>query len=157
MLPYVCFLRWVKFCSGGFIQVFFIWRLKKLSLVKLDRWSSYRVTAVWKFAWADSALVVLDELSSYRGGCLNSLECSIKCYWSKKIHFSLCVFLVTNFHNGISKLIFLVVLFSLYILYNIYWNKDRHISYRPSIFRLLDLFGIRRPPLRPRPPALLFC
>ena len=135
----------------------FIWRLKKWPLVKLDRWSSYRVTAVWKFAWADSALVVLDELSSYRGGCLNRLDCSIKCYWSNKIHFSLCVFLVTNFHNGISKLIFLVVLFSLYILYNIYWNKDRHISYRPSIFRLLDLFGIRPPPLRPRPPALLFC
>ena len=66
MLPYVSFLRWIKFCSGDFRQDFFIWRLNKWSLVKLDRWLSYRVTTIWDFAWVDSALVVLDELSSYR-------------------------------------------------------------------------------------------
>ena len=37
----------------------------------LDRWSSYTVATVRDFAWADSAFVVLDKWSSYRGGCLN--------------------------------------------------------------------------------------
>ena len=36
----------------------------KWSLVMLDICSSYTVTVVWKFAWANSALVVLDEWSS---------------------------------------------------------------------------------------------
>ena len=27
----------------------------------LDRWSSNKVTTVWEFAWADSALVFLDK------------------------------------------------------------------------------------------------
>ena len=27
----------------------------------LDTWSSNKVTTVWEFAWADSALVVLDK------------------------------------------------------------------------------------------------
>ena len=48
---------------------------KKWSLVTLDRWLSYTVTTVWELAWAYSALVVLDELSSYRGGCLNRFDC----------------------------------------------------------------------------------
>ena len=32
LLPYVCFsfLCWVKFCSGCFRQVFFIWETKKV-------------------------------------------------------------------------------------------------------------------------------
>ena len=30
-------------------------------------------------------------------------------------------------------------------------NKERHISDRPSIFRLLDLFGPGHPPLCPPP------
>ena len=71
MLP-VCFrfLCLVKFCSGCFRQVFFSFRRqKKWLLVALGRWSS------WTFAWADSALVVLDEWSSYRGGRLNRFDC----------------------------------------------------------------------------------
>ena len=34
---------------------------KKWLLVTLGRWLSYTVTIVWELAWADSALVVLDE------------------------------------------------------------------------------------------------
>ena len=74
--------------------------------------------------------------------------------------FSLCFFswvISTNFHNGISKLIFVVVLFLFYILCNIYWknmsslkNKERQILERSSIFRLLDLSRLRPPPLCPR-------
>ena len=41
----------------------------------LDRWLSYTVMIVWKLAWADSALVVLDDWSSYRGGRLNRFNC----------------------------------------------------------------------------------
>ena len=40
----------------------------------LDRWSSYTVMVVWDFAWANSALVVLDEWLSYRGGRLNRFD-----------------------------------------------------------------------------------
>ena len=72
MLPNVCFrfLCLVKFCSGCFRQVFFSFRRqKKWLLVALGRWSS------WTFAWADSALIVLDEWSSYRGGRLNRFDC----------------------------------------------------------------------------------
>ena len=36
--------------------------------------ASYTGTVVWEFAWADSALVVLDEWLFYRGGCLNSFD-----------------------------------------------------------------------------------
>ena len=49
---------------------------KKWSLVALNRWSSYTVTNVWELAWADSALVVLDEWLSYRGDCLNMFDCN---------------------------------------------------------------------------------
>ena len=31
-----------------------------------------------EFAWVDPALVVLDDWSSYRGGCLNMFDCSNK-------------------------------------------------------------------------------
>ena len=41
----------------------------------LDRWSSYTVMIVSEFAWVDSALVVLDEWSSCRGGGLNRFDC----------------------------------------------------------------------------------
>ena len=34
-------------------------RQKKWLLVVIDRWSSYTITIVWEFAWADSAVVVL--------------------------------------------------------------------------------------------------
>ena len=50
---------------------------KKWLLVALDRWSSYTVTIVWEFAWADSPLVVLDEWSSYRSGRLNRFDCIV--------------------------------------------------------------------------------
>ena len=43
----------------------------------LDRWSSYTVTIVWKFAWADTVLVTLDEWSSYRNGHLKRFDCII--------------------------------------------------------------------------------
>ena len=73
------FLRWVMFCSGCFRQVFFSFgRQKKWSLVALGSWSSYTVTIVWEFALADSALVVLDKWSSYRGGHLNRFGCTIQ-------------------------------------------------------------------------------
>ena len=79
MLPYVSFpfLQWVKFC-GGFYRLFFFsfGRQKKWLLVALGRWSSYTVTVVWEFAWADSASVILYEWMSYRGGCLNRFYCS---------------------------------------------------------------------------------
>ena len=77
LLLYVCFLflRWVKFCSGCYRQVFFhLGDKKKWSLVALVRWSSYAVMIVWEFAWADSALVNLGEWSSYRGGRLNRFD-----------------------------------------------------------------------------------
>ena len=51
-------------------------RQKKWSLVALNRWSSYTVTIVRGFAGADSALVVLDEWSSYRGGRLSRFDCN---------------------------------------------------------------------------------
>ena len=42
----------------------------------LDRWSSYTVMIVWEFAWADTASVVLDEGSSYRGGHWGRFDCT---------------------------------------------------------------------------------
>ena len=42
----------------------------------LDICSSYTVTVVWKFAWANSALVVLDEWSFYGGDRLNRFDCT---------------------------------------------------------------------------------
>ena len=64
-------LQWLfqtSFCSFG-VQ-------KKWSLVALDRWLSYTVTIVWELVWVDSAPVILDEWSSYRGGCLYRFDCS---------------------------------------------------------------------------------
>ena len=54
----------------------------------LDRWSSYAVTIVWELGWADSALGILDERSSYRGGCLNRFNCS---------YFSYCYYAILHF------------------------------------------------------------
>ena len=76
-MPYVCFLFlcWVRFCSGCFRQVFFSFgRQKKWSLVAFDRLLSSTVTLVWEFALADSALIVLDEWSSYIGGRLTRFD-----------------------------------------------------------------------------------
>ena len=42
----------------------------------LNRWSSNTVMIVQEFALEDSALVVLDEWLSYRGGRLNMFDCN---------------------------------------------------------------------------------
>ena len=42
----------------------------------LDRWLSYTITLVWEFDWVDSALVFLQEWSSYRSGHLKRFDCS---------------------------------------------------------------------------------
>ena len=93
-----CFLMLVShfFAVWSFVVVvlgrfFSLGRQKKWSLIALDRWSSYTVMIVWEFtvmilweftvmiewefARADSALVVLDEWSCDRSGCLNRLDC----------------------------------------------------------------------------------
>ena len=63
----------------------------KWLLVALDRWSSYTVST-----WADSALVVLDEWSWYRGGHINRFDFSpIQCLlsvviWSYFIQCDVC-------------------------------------------------------------------
>ena len=49
---------------------------KKWSVVALSNWSYYTETIVPELAGADSILVVLDELSSYRGGRLNKFDCN---------------------------------------------------------------------------------
>ena len=75
LLSYVCFpfLCWIKLMVV-LDRFFFIWETKKWLLVVLDRWLSYTVTTAWKFPWADSALVILDDWSSYRGGRLNRFD-----------------------------------------------------------------------------------
>ena len=70
------FLRWKKFGSGCFRQVFSFRGQKEGSPVALNKWSSYIVTIAWEFAWTDSALAVLDEWSSYRGRSLNRFDCN---------------------------------------------------------------------------------
>ena len=71
-----CFLclfhiSWLdKVFSGCFRQTFLIWEKKKWSLVALDRWSSYTVTILWKFAWRTQ------DWLSYRGGCLDRFDCN---------------------------------------------------------------------------------
>ena len=49
---------------------------KKWSLVALDSWLFYAVTIALELARVDSALVVLDEWLSYRGGCISKFDCS---------------------------------------------------------------------------------
>ena len=41
----------------------------------LDKWLSYTVTIACELAWADSALIILDEWLSYIGGRLNRFDC----------------------------------------------------------------------------------
>ena len=47
-------------------------------MVALDSWSYYTVTILWKLAWGDSTLVILDGGSSYRGGRLNRFACTLQ-------------------------------------------------------------------------------
>ena len=128
------------------IGFLFIWETVKWSLVELDRWSSYTVTIISEFALADSALVTLGEWSFYRGGHLNRFDCSIKCYWSNTVYFHLFVsfswVISTNFHNGITKLIFLEKLLLSYILYNIYWHLCHLWRTRIDIYRISLLFSV---------------
>ena len=44
----------------------------------IRQFSSYTITILRDFAWADSAMVILDEWSSYRGGRLNRFHCTEK-------------------------------------------------------------------------------
>ena len=64
----------IKFLVVVLDRFFSFGRQKKWLLVVLDTWTSYTVTIAWEFAWADSALAVLDEWSSYRGGHLNRFD-----------------------------------------------------------------------------------
>ena len=60
-----------------FLDGLFLFGLqKKWSLVALDNWLFYTVMIVWEFAREDSAFVILDEWSSYRGGHLNMCDCN---------------------------------------------------------------------------------
>ena len=68
------FLCWLKFRCDCSRQVFFHLGDKKWLMVTLDRCSSYTVTLVWELAWANSALVILEEWLSYRGGCLRRFD-----------------------------------------------------------------------------------
>ena len=63
---------------------------KKKVTGRVGRWSSYTVTIVWELAWADSALVVLQECFSYRGGRINRFDCKYKTIKNKLYdHYSL--------------------------------------------------------------------
>ena len=79
LLPYVCF----PFVVVVFDRFFSFGGQKKRSLVALGRCLSYTITIVWRFAWADSALVVLDEWSSYRDSRLNRFDCTRKDFQSE--------------------------------------------------------------------------
>ena len=77
-MHYFPFLHWIKLCSGCFRQVIFNFGdKKKCSLVALSRWSSYAVTTAWELAWMDSALVILGEWSTYRGGRMTRFDCTL--------------------------------------------------------------------------------
>ena len=49
---------------------------KKWLLVALDKWPCYTVATVWKWTWADSGFVVLEEWLCYRGGPLSRFDCT---------------------------------------------------------------------------------
>ena len=81
------FLCWSKVCGGCFRQVFFsLGGQKRWLLATLDRWLSYIRVIVWELGWADSALGVLDEWASYRGGCLSRFECIFSVVFIKKMN-----------------------------------------------------------------------
>ena len=70
------------FFAGKFLVVvldrpFLIWETKKVVAGRVRQvvvW--YSNDCIRKFACADSALVVLDEWSFYRGGRLNKFDCN---------------------------------------------------------------------------------
>ena len=69
LLPDVCFpfLHWVKFCSGCFRQVFFvfIWETRKVVTGHVRQMVILYSNNCREFAWTDSALVILHEWLSY--------------------------------------------------------------------------------------------
>ena len=80
MLPCFCFLflRWVIFCSGCFRQVLFSFgRQNKVVAGRVRQVVVLYSNDCMGICWGDSALVVLDEWSSYRGGRLNRFDCTI--------------------------------------------------------------------------------
>ena len=70
------------FSTGCFRQVFFIWDKRRGSLRVLDRWSSYTVTTVEGFFGADSALAVIGECFSFRGGRSNKKKLNFNDAWN---------------------------------------------------------------------------
>ena len=73
-LYFFAFLYWKKFFSNCFRQAFHLGYKK---VVALNWWSSYTVMIIQKFAWEKSALVVLDEWQSHRGGHLNMFDTNV--------------------------------------------------------------------------------
>ena len=61
---------WWSFWTGSFL----FGGQKNSSLFASDRWSSYTGKIAQELAWADSALVVLDEWKSYSDGRLSRLD-----------------------------------------------------------------------------------
>lgn len=54
------------------LDCFFIWETKKDRWTGhgLNRWSSYTGNIVLELVWEDPTLVIIDEWSPYRDGCL---------------------------------------------------------------------------------------
>ena len=89
-----------KFYSGCFRQVFFSFGgQKKWLLVLLDRGSSYTVTIVWELAWADSALVILDEWLSYRDGQASRFDSILLCLLIKLLTFFKLIYYIPKMLN----------------------------------------------------------
>ena len=69
-------------------------------MVALGRWLFYAVRVIWELAWADSALVILDKWSSYRGGCLSRFNCvyiiNIRYFQGRNFHKNMFCDFVAN-------------------------------------------------------------
>ena len=69
-------------------------------MVALGRWLFYAVRGIWELAWADSALVILDKWSSYRGGCLSRFNCvyiiNIRYFQGRNFHKNMFCDFVAN-------------------------------------------------------------
>ena len=79
MLCYIMFVSHF-FTGENFVVVvldrlFFIWETKRVVAGHIGQVVVLTVTTVWEFAWADLTLVVLDKWSSYRGGRFNRFDC----------------------------------------------------------------------------------
>ena len=98
------FVRW-SFLVVALDRFFFIWETKKkrLSLVALNWWSSYTVTILREFAWADSALVVLQRRSSEHVWlqCFKLIENNFVCLMEKWVQ----IFKCTISHSSTKSLV----------------------------------------------------